>query len=231
MSPKFDLDIGPFSVHVLADEAGVTLGRGTMHREVPWDRITGAVLVREKQQIGDDDREKGEKIAEVLGGPDLLARLKAMEGHMGKIVFAYRDDQDKRRQLEVPVPLDDPAFLSEFQSRLGARWLGEVADQHEAEKAIHTSAGFFKTVFILLVLLGIVAAVLLLGFFSLLGPVLNLLSIQRMLVDLQDGDYAHFATRLMMYLALFVIAYFLRRIWQSRARPAPSRTLRPRQFT
>ena len=151
------------------DESGVSLGRGATLKRVPWEKITGAALLHERLTFDQDDRQKGERIAELLGGPDVLARVKALEGRMAKVVLAYRDDQDKRAQMEVPIPLDEPAFRNEFQSRLGSRWLGEVANEHEAEKELHTAPGFFSTVFVLFVLFGIVGAIGLLAIFSLLG--------------------------------------------------------------
>ena len=102
--------------------------------------------------------------------------------------------------------------MREFETRLGSRWLGESTDHEQAAKRLHTNPGFFKTIFVLLALLGIlavIASVFLLGF---MGPVLNFLSIGKMLLDLQDGNYASFIPRLTTCLALFVIAYFIQRV-------------------
>ena len=103
-----------------------------------------------------------------------------------------------------------------FNRDWGKRWLGEVADMHAAEKKLHTAPGVFKIIFVLVVLLGIVAVLAGLAFFSMLGPVFNLLSIQRMLQNVQDGDYGELATRLLTWTALFVMAYFLRHWWRAR---------------
>jgi len=54
------------------------------------------------------------------------------------------------------------------------------------------------------------------GLFTLLGPAFNFLSIQRMLLDLQDGEYASFAMRLFTYVVLFVLAWLIGRWWRGR---------------
>jgi hypothetical protein len=45
---------------------------------------------------------------------------------------------------------------------------------------------------------------------------MNFMSIERMLLDLQDGNYTSFAYRLATYVALFVIGYFLHRVIRTR---------------
>jgi Na+-driven multidrug efflux pump len=59
----------------------------------------------------------------------------------------------------------------------------------------------------------VIAAILL---FASLGPLLNLLSIQKMLLDLQDGNLTGFGSRFATYLTLFAIGYFLHRVIRSR---------------
>ena len=86
-----------------------------------------------------------------------------------------------------------------------AGWANLTSDE-QAAKRLHTNPGFLKTIFALLAL---VAIVFLLAF---MGPLLSFLSIQRMLLDLQDGNYARFTSRLITYVALFVIAYFIHRV-------------------
>jgi hypothetical protein len=108
--------------------------------------------------------------------------------------------------------LADAAYLQEFQTRLGNRWLGETADRQQVAKKLHTNPGFFKTIFVLVALFGIIALVAAIALLGFLGPVLNFLSIQKMLLDLQDGNYTSFADRLASYVALFVIGYFLHRV-------------------
>ena len=68
----------------------------------------------------------------------------------------------------------------------------------------------------LVALLGIVAAVVGIAFLGLLGPVLNFLSIERMLLDLQDGNLPGFLSRLGTYLVLFSLGYLLHRVLRRR---------------
>jgi len=78
------------------------------------------------------------------------------------------------------------------------------------------------------VLAGIVAVLGAVWLFGMVGPALNFLSVQRMLLDLQDGHFISFAYRLASYLALFFIGYFLHRVIrglldsEKRARPRTS---------
>jgi hypothetical protein len=141
--------------------------------------------------------------------------MQELAASMQTIALGYRDAHGKHK-LEVIFPKEDPSFVQEFQSRLGKRWLGEVVDMQSAEMKLHTAPGIFKTILILVALLGIVALLAGLVFFSMLGPVFNLLSIQRMLQNVQDGDYRELGARLLSWAALFVMAYILRRWWRGR---------------
>jgi hypothetical protein len=58
-----------------------------------------------------------------------------------------------------------------------------------------------------------------------LAPVFNLLSIQRMLLNLRDGEYTAFATSFSIYACLFVLAYVARRAWRVRAAARQTRSL------
>ena len=115
--------------------------------------------------------------------------------------------------------------MQEFQSRLGSRWLGETRDRQQVEKRLHTNPGVLKTVFVLVVLMGVLAAVAGIALLGFLGPAMNFLSVQKMLLDLQDGDYVSFAYRLSSYVVLVVLGFFLQRIIRSkldaRKRPRP----------
>jgi hypothetical protein len=128
-----------------------------------------------------------------------------------EVDLAYRDGKNRLRETQVPAPLDDPAFLQEFQTRLGPRWLGESSDRQQAAKRLHTNPVFFKTILVLVALFGIIAIVAAIALLGLLGPVLNFLSIEKMLLDLQDGNLASFAYRLVTYIALFILSYLLQR--------------------
>jgi hypothetical protein len=124
---------------------------------------------------------------------------------------AQQDDKNHLHVSQIPAALDHPAFLQEFETRLGPRWLGESVDRQQAAKQLHTNPGFFKMRFVLVALFGIIAVVAAIALLGFLGPVLNFLSIQRMLLDLQDGNLMSFASRLATYVALLVIGFLLHR--------------------
>ena len=219
MSHSFHLDVGPFSIAIQLDDSGIRFERGTLAGtgtvSIPWDKITGATLVRPGKDRAARGAEEEQRIAQ-FAGPQALQKVRELEGQVGEIFVAYRNERNSLQQAEIPAPLADAAFLQEFQSRLGNRWLGETADRQQVDKKLHTSPGFFKTIFILVALLGIVAVVAAVFLLGLLGPVLNLLSIQRMLLDLQDGNYVTLSYRIAVYVALFLIGYFLHRVIRAR---------------
>ena len=216
MSASFHFDAGPFSVTVQLDDGGITFRRKTFAREftetVGWDQLSGATLVRPEPEADDGDNER---IARLFGA-EALAKYRELHGTVGQIFLAYRDRNRRLQQMEIPAPVADPAFVAEFASRLGSRWLGETRDRRQVEKRLHTNPGVFKTVFVLVALVGVVAAVAAMALLGFLGPVLNLLSIERMLLDLQDGDYVNLAYRLGSYAALFLLGYFLQRAVRTR---------------
>jgi hypothetical protein len=227
MSPHFKAEMGMFSLEATVDDHGITVLQGPMRKSLTWEQVTSAVLVNEPQhkevRVKPQEIPEGvakafggpEALAKMFGGPEALAKMQEFGERLQKIAVGYRDEHGKHK-LEVIFPRDDASFVQEFQSRLGKRWLGEVADMHAAEKKLHTAPGVFKTIFVLVALFGIVALLAGLAFFSMLGPVFNLLSIQRMLQNVQDGDYGELATRLLTWAALFVMAYFLRYWWRAR---------------
>ena len=229
MSASFHIDAGPFSLHVDLDDSGIHLSRETLGRTqiefIPWDRITGATLVLPKT---DDkaDKEQEERMAQALG-PEAVSKYRELQGKVGQIFVAYRDGKNRLRQADVPAPLTDPAYLQEFHTRLDARWLGETKSRQQVEKRLHTNPGFFKTIFALVALLGVVAVIAAVGLLGLLGPILNFMSIQKMLLDLQDGNLVSFGYRVASYVALFVLGYFLHgaiRSWRDAIRrPRTSR--------
>jgi hypothetical protein len=218
MSPGFHIDAGPFSIDVQLDDSGIRLQRGglvgTTTTSIPWDKITGATLV----PPGNDDaasEQTDERIAQFLG-PQAVQKFRELHGQVGEIFVAYRDEKNSLQQAEIPASITDPAYLQEFQTRLGSRWLGETKNRDQVGKKLHTGPGFFKTVFVLVALFGIVAAIAVIGLFGFLGPVLNFLSIQKMLLDFQDGNFTSLGYRVATYIALFVIALFLHRVIRGR---------------
>jgi hypothetical protein len=225
MSPEFRENLGVFSLEVKIDETGVSMSGGPFQHAVPWDRITGACLLNPKRSdnLQDHNEEELARVSQFLGGTENVAKLQVLQQRMRQVSIAYHDNNNHLRKIEVPIPMDDPGFLMELQARLGKRWLGAAADEQEAEKKLHTAPGVFKTIFILAVLFGIVAVVLVFFFIGMLGPFLNLMSIEQMLISLQDGDYAGFGSRVLVYVALFIFAFFLRRLWNSRLQAMKAR--------
>src|SRR5215470_7454870 len=136
MSASFHFDAGPFSIAVQLDDAGIRLWRKALTREhaetVPWDKVTAATLLPPGSDDAAEDQ-KIERMAEFFG-PEALAKYRELRGKVGQIFVAYRDDKNRRQQIEVPAPMTDSAFLREFQTRLGSRWLGEIRDRRQVEK-------------------------------------------------------------------------------------------------
>ena len=221
MPASFHVDAGPFRIDVQLDDAGINMERAgfgpAQTKSIPWEKVTGATLITPDAQDTADGKSE-EHVAQFLG-PEAVQKYHELKGKVGQICVAYRDEKNALQQTEIPVLLTDTAYLEEFQTRLGKRWLGETQDRQRAAKRLHTNPGFFRTVVVLAALLGIVAVVGVVLFFGLIygavGPVLNLLSIQKMLLDLQDGNFISFGYRLASYLALFVIGYFLHRVIRS----------------
>jgi hypothetical protein len=208
MSAHFHVDLGPFIIDVQLDDSGVHLQRGPLSQVIAWQQISGATLITSTQFDGLHEKDEEQRAAQYLG-QDAFRTIQSLRGKVAQIAIAYRDQKNDLRQTEIPAPLTDQAFLREFQTRLGSRWLGESTNHEHAAKRLHTNPGFFKSIFALLAIIALVAIVFLLGF---MGPLLSFLSIQKMLVDLQDGNYASFTSRLITYVALFVIAYFIHRV-------------------
>ena len=234
MSASFHVEAGPFSLRVDLDDSGIHMSRTALGRpqteSIPWDKITGATLVR---PILTDaaEMQKEEQMAQFLG-PEAVARFHELQGTVGQIFVAYHDEGNRLQKAEIPAPLADPAYVQAFQTRLGARWLGETLDPARVDKRLHTNPGFFKTAFVLVALLGVVAVFAGVGLFGLLGPILNFMSIQKMLLDLQDGNFVGLSYRLASYVALFILGYLLHRVIRTRLdamkRPrSPHVSLRP----
>jgi hypothetical protein len=218
MSPQFQFDFGILKFDVTVDAQGITLLRGPMRTVVSWEKVTGAALVHELPEPEDEPEEaaRSARAAAFTGGAEALARMKELRHTMRRVSVAYLDELGKRQKLDVPVPAADPSFLQEFQARLGQRWLGEVADQRAAEKKLRTGPSLSKKIFVLAALLVIVGLLALFGLFSVLGPVFQLLSIQAMLQDFQDGEYAALAAHLGAYAITFAMGYLLHLWWRGR---------------
>jgi hypothetical protein len=207
MGATFHVEAGPFRIDVQLDDAGIRMERvglgPAQNKNIPWDKITGATLMRPSAEEAADDQNQ-ERMAQFLG-PEALQKYHEMKGKVGNIFVAYHDERNALREAEVPVLLTDAAYLQEFQTRLGARWLGETRDRQQVARRLDTNPGFFKTIFVLVALLGIVTVVGAVLLFGLAAPILNFMSIQKMMLDLQDGNYASFGSRLAVYVALFAI--------------------------
>jgi hypothetical protein len=231
MSPNFHVDAGPCTIDVQLDGSGIRVQRGPISKSIAWGKIAGATLVRPGQSDDLPSKKELQRATQFLG-QDAVDKFQQLQGKVGEIFVAYHDEKNLLQQNEVPVPLTDPAFLQEFQTHLGNRWLGETHDRQQVAKKLHNNLGFFQTIFVLVALfaiIAIIAAIALLGF---LGPVLNFMSIQKMLLDLQDGNYASLASRVVTYVALFILGCFLHRIIRARLdamklRSVPRRNLHP----
>jgi hypothetical protein len=229
MSSGFHVDAGPITIDVQLDDSGIHLQRDTLGRNhiesIPWGKITGATLVRPAKEDVADER-KEERMAQVLS-PQAAQKFHELQGNVGQIFVAYRDEKKRLQRTEIPALLTDSAYLQEFQTRLGPRWLGETPDRRHVDKKLHTNPGFFKMIFFLLALLGIVAAIAAVGLLGVLGTILNFMSIQKMLLDLQDRNFVRFGYRAASYVALFFMGYLLQRVIRAKLdamkRPLPSR--------
>jgi hypothetical protein len=234
MSAGFHVEAGGFSIRVDLDDSGIHMSRRTLARaqseSIAWDKITGATLVR--PTVADSaEVQKEEQMVQWLG-PEAVAKFHELSGTVGQILLAYHDERNRLQQAEVPAPLADLAYLQEFETRLGARWLGETRDRSQADQKLHTNPGFFTTALVLVALFGAVAIVAGIGLLGLFGPALNFMSIQKMLLDLQDGNFSGFGYRLLSYVALAILGYLLHRVIRSwldaRKRPGrPPRFGRP----
>jgi hypothetical protein len=145
-------------------------------------------------------------------GPQAVQRFYELQDKVGQIFVAYRDERNGLQQAEIPALLTDSSYLQEFQTRLGPRWLGESKSRDQVDKKLHTNPGFFRTIFVLVALLGILTALAAVGLLGFLGPILNFMSIQKMLLDLQDGNFVSLGYRVASYVALFFMGYLLHRV-------------------
>jgi len=229
MSSGFHVDAGPVTIDVQLDDTGIHFERATLGRNhiesIPWGRITGATLVRPaKEDVAGEQKE--ERMAQLLW-PQAVQKFRELQGNVGQIFVAYRDERKRLQQTEIPALLTDSAYLQEFQNRLGSRWLGETADRRHVDKKLRVNSGFFKTIFVLVALLGIAAAIAAIGLLGFLGTVLNFMSIQKMVLDLQDRNFVSFGYRAASYGALFLLGYLLQRVIRAKLdamkRPLASR--------
>lgn len=229
MSSGSHVDAGPITMDVQLDDSGIHFQRNTLGRNhaesIPWDKITGATLVRPGKEDTADEHEE-ERMAQFVGA-QAVQKFHELQGKVGQIFVAYHDEKNRLQQTEIPALLTDSAYLQEFQTRLGPRWLGETKNRNQVDKKLRTNPGFFKTIFILVALLGIVAAIAAVGLLGFLGPILNFMSIQKMLLDLQDGNFVSLGYRVASYVALFFMGYLLHRVIRTKldamTRPRPSR--------
>jgi hypothetical protein len=212
MSAHFHVDVGPFTVDVELDDSGIRMQRGPVTKSIAWENVTGATLVRQNLNDQESFTPQQEQLIAQVAGHDAVEEIRGLQGKVGQIFVAYHDEKNRLRQTEVPAPLTDPAFLQEFQSRLGKRWLGETHSREQVARKLHSNPGFFKTIFVLMALFAIIAAIAAIAMLGFVGPVLNFMSIQKMLLDLQDGNYPSFVSRLATYVALFFLGFFLHRI-------------------
>ena len=214
MSSGFHVDAGPIAIDVQLDDSGIHLQRNTFGRNhaesIPWDKITGATLIRPAKEDPADEQ-KEERMAQFLG-PQAVQRFYELQDKVGQIFVAYRDEKNGLQQAEIPALLTDSSYLQEFQTRLGPRWLGESKSRDQVDKKLHTNPGFFRTIFVLVALLGILTAIAAAGLLGFLGPILNFMSIQKMLLDLQDGNFVSLGYRVASYVALFFMGYLLHRV-------------------
>jgi len=215
MSARFHVEFGPFTVDVQLDDSGIHMQRGTLSQQIAWEKISGATLIRTAHRDESEDKRDEQSAAQFLG-PDAAQKIHELRDKVGEIIVAYRYSNNHASETEIPAPLTDSTFVHEFETRLGKRWLSESNDRQQAAKRLHTNPGFFTSIFVLLALFAIVAVFVAMALFGFLGPILSFLSIQKMLLDLQDGNYASFVSRLASYLALFAIGYLLHRVMRGR---------------
>src|SRR5262245_15065923 len=102
MSASFHIDAGPFVIHVDLDDTGIRMSRnalGRAHTEsIPWNRITGATIVLPDEE--DRASEQEERIAQSLG-PEAAAKFNELQGQVGQICVAYRDERNRLQQTDL----------------------------------------------------------------------------------------------------------------------------------
>jgi hypothetical protein len=225
MTPQIQLDFAGIHLQLTVDERGIDWQSGPRHQFVEWKQITGAVLLKEDRERDLSAAEIPEVLVQRFGGAEGLAKILELQTRYGQIRLAYRDRRNAREALDIPYDKEDSQVLNEVKNRLGSRWLGEVPNSKIASEKLKLNPGFFKTSLFLIVFLSVIilAAGFLLNAF--LAPVFNLLSVQRMLLNLQDGEYGAFASSFSIYACLFVLAYVARRAWRVRATARQTRSL------
>jgi len=133
---QYKIDLGIFSIEARLDDSGVFLQRGSRVQQVRWDQVYGAALLGSVPDSRQDAHSgKNERVITALGGPEALAKIKALQDKFRTIVFGYRDQRGRRQFLEFYFPADDSRYLQEIAARVGSGWLGELQDRHQAEKS------------------------------------------------------------------------------------------------
>ena len=114
MSASFHFAAGPFSIAVQLDGGGITLRRKTLAGErtetVPWDKISGATLVRPDEENADDEQEN-ERIAQLFG-PEAVAKYRELHGKVAQIFVAYRERAEPRAANRNSSPADGPSLFA-----------------------------------------------------------------------------------------------------------------------
>lgn len=221
MPSRFHADFGPIQLDLQLDERGIRFERGGRSESIPWERVTGACFIppHGTGDLDDEATPHGRDTRlnlEGLLGQEAAEKIQEMRASVGEVIVAYRDDRNRLRKTSLPAPFGDRAILNEFQSRLGSRWLGEFPEEPAALGKLGTGPGCFTSIFILAALFFGFAVIAAVFFASALAPILNFLSIQKMLLDLQDAHYESLASRFATYVALLVLAYFIHRLIRSK---------------
>jgi hypothetical protein len=159
---------------------------GARSQAIARDKISGATLMRTVNRDESEDNWDEQRAAQFLG-PDAAQKIHELRDKVGEIMVACRDSGNPADETEIPAPLTDATFVQEFETRLGKRWLSESNDRQQATKLLFT----------------LIRASL--PQFSFCRRLLQswpssrrwlysaspdpFLSIQKMLLDLQDGNY------------------------------------------
>jgi len=216
MAPQLQIEFAGMCFELTLDQNGIDWKGLPRNQFVAWNQVTGALRLKEDPLHGLSPTDIPAPFLQRIGGSEGVAKLMELRDRYGLIRIAYRESHGSKETIDVPYDKSNPVVMSELQSYLGDRWLGEAADNQVASKKLRLDPGFLKVSFFFIVFLLLLAVAAVLAFGMLLGPAFNLLSIQRMLLNLQDGDYRAFGTSFSVYAALFLLAYLARRAWKTR---------------
>ena len=103
---------------------GFTCSAVRFRKVIAWQQVLGATLITSTQFDGLHEKDEGQRAAQYLG-QGAFRTIQSLRGKVAQIAIAYRDQKNDLRQTEIPAPLTDQAFLREFPTCLGSRWLGE----------------------------------------------------------------------------------------------------------